>query len=104
MKKAVVDNNVYEAWDPLKEKEEAYEKSQKELLDYYKKHKEFTPAMVLFAPKEPGLKDALPLFAALRNLPRSSAGRSRKKSDDLVLVPRDVLAYLLNKAQCGIKS
>ena len=32
MKKAVVDNNVYEAWDPLKEKQEAYEKSQKELL------------------------------------------------------------------------
>lgn len=102
MKKLPVSERLYEEWDPLREKLEAYRKAQNELMKYYKKHGELTMEMILYPPKEPGYMEVSRLLMELNRLPRAMTGRSRKKSDELVLVPRDVLNYIVEKAGVGI--
>ena len=101
MKKADFDSRIYDAWDPLKIKLDEYEAKNRERIKYFKKHGELTMEMVLFPPKEPNSKDAAELLSVLDLLPKAKSGRNRKKEEELVLVPRGVLKYLVKEAKTG---
>ena len=78
MKKPEVSQKIYEEWDKLKAK-----------IDKSKK-------VVLFGDII-GFDDVYPLTRAVLEAPKVT-GRSRKREDDLILVPRSVLKYLTDEA------
>lgn len=104
MKKPVFDESIYSLWEPVSEKVNAVEAYNKELLKKHKKREEITAFMILSAPRGPVFQDVYPLFSRLRTLPRAFTGKSRKVKDDLVLVPREILQYVLDRAFAGVPS
>lgn len=94
--KLKADERIYAAWDVVKEKKDAYDKYYADLAKQYKKTGKM-PICTLLMPRPPQFEDVYPLTRAIRESARVATGRSRKKADDLLVLPRAVVEYLIDR-------
>ncbi len=108
MKKPEVSQRMYEEWDELKEKLDKYDAEYKAWNKRVQKHMKEMPNIlsydILFPPKPVTYKDAHKLFTTLSMLPKALSGRNRKRDEELVLVPRGVMRYIMQCAIMGVPS
>lgn len=106
MKKPEVSQKMYEEWDKLREKQDRYDAEYKEWSKRIKNNKTNTFSLQMLPPQDPSAlyKNAAPLLHELQySLPKAMSGRNRKKDEELVLVPRAILKFLIERASMGMR-
>lgn len=106
MKKLEVSQEMYAEWDIVKKKLDQYNKENKEWTKRVQKKMKENPDIIdldiLFPPRPVSYKDVNKLFTILRMLPKALSGRNRKREEELVLVPRGIMTYVVQCACMGV--
>ena len=100
--KPMVSPEIIKAWTCVSEKKEKHDNAVDELVKQSKKGKSMHPLAYAMIPPEPTYKDVYPLITAVKSAPKAFSGETRKRKDDLILLPRSVVDFLAEAAMHGL--